>query len=84
MYERFIMTTDPDRFPIPRVRDIVDYLHEHDQHYIVSKVPIRRVPIVRCLTLDPHPPTEALRSQTDFAITDQPPQRYLLTFDLLS
>lgn len=26
---------DPDRFPVPRVRDIVDYLHAHDQHYIV-------------------------------------------------
>lgn len=35
MYERYIMTTDPDRFPLPRVRDLVDYLHEHDQHYIV-------------------------------------------------
>ncbi|USW53328.1 Putative glycoside hydrolase family 31, galactose mutarotase-like domain superfamily [Septoria linicola] len=39
MYERFIMTTNPDRFPIPRVRDIVDYLHEHDQHYIVMVDP---------------------------------------------
>lgn len=39
MYERYIMTTDPDRFPIPRVRDIVNYLHEHDQHYIVMVDP---------------------------------------------
>ncbi|KXT18010.1 hypothetical protein AC579_9626 [Pseudocercospora musae] len=39
MYERYIMTTDPDRFPLPRVRDIVNYLHEHDQHYIVMVDP---------------------------------------------
>lgn len=26
---------DPDRFPIERVRDVVDYLHAHDQHYVV-------------------------------------------------
>ncbi|KAF2213286.1 glycoside hydrolase family 31 protein [Cercospora zeae-maydis SCOH1-5] len=39
MYARYIMTTDPDRFPIPRVRDIVDYLHENDQHYIVMVDP---------------------------------------------
>ena len=39
MYERYIMTTDPDRFPIPRVRDYVDYLHEHDQHYVVMVDP---------------------------------------------
>lgn len=39
MYERYIMTTDPDRFTLARVRDIVDYLHEHDQHYIVMVDP---------------------------------------------
>lgn len=39
MYARFIMTTDPDRFPIPRMRDIVNYLHEHDQHYVVMVDP---------------------------------------------
>ncbi|GIZ37193.1 hypothetical protein CKM354_000065000 [Cercospora kikuchii] len=39
MYARYIMTTDPDRFPISRVRDIVDYLHENDQHYIVMVDP---------------------------------------------
>lgn len=39
MYERFIMTTDPDRFPIDRVREIVNYLHENDQHYIVMVDP---------------------------------------------
>ncbi|SMR62958.1 unnamed protein product [Zymoseptoria tritici ST99CH_3D1] len=39
MYERYIMTTDPDRYPIARVRDIVDYLHDHDQHYVVMVDP---------------------------------------------
>ncbi|PVH81316.1 glycoside hydrolase family 31 protein [Cadophora sp. DSE1049] len=39
MYERYIMTTDPDRFPIARVREFVDYLHEHDQKYIVMVDP---------------------------------------------
>lgn len=39
MYERYIMTTDPDRFPISRVREYVDYLHEHDQKYIVMVDP---------------------------------------------
>lgn len=33
------MTLDPDRFPLDRMRDIVDYLHEHDQHYIVMVDP---------------------------------------------
>ncbi|KAK4631379.1 putative alpha/beta-glucosidase agdC [Fulvia fulva] len=39
MYARYIMTTDPDRFPMERMRDIVDYLHEHDQHYVVMVDP---------------------------------------------
>ncbi|KAF2752757.1 putative alpha-glucosidase [Pseudovirgaria hyperparasitica] len=39
MYERWIFTVDPTRFEIARVRDIVDYLHEHDQHYIVMVDP---------------------------------------------
>ncbi|EHK97248.1 putative alpha/beta-glucosidase agdC [Glarea lozoyensis 74030] len=39
MYERYIMTTDPDRFPIARVREYVDYLHAHNQHYIVMVDP---------------------------------------------
>ncbi|KAF2452397.1 putative alpha-glucosidase [Lineolata rhizophorae] len=39
MYERYVFTTDPERFPVPRMRDIVDYLHEHDQHYIVMVDP---------------------------------------------
>lgn len=39
MYERYIMTTDPDRFPIARVREYVDYLHDHNQKYIVMVDP---------------------------------------------
>ena len=39
MYNRLIMTTDPDRFPVPRMREIVDYLHDNDQHYIVMVDP---------------------------------------------
>ncbi|KAF4630906.1 hypothetical protein G7Y89_g7227 [Cudoniella acicularis] len=34
-----VMTTDPDRFPIARVQKYVDYLHEHNQHYIVMADP---------------------------------------------
>lgn len=43
MYERWIFTLDPDRFPLARVQDIVDYLHEHDQHYIVMVDPATAV-----------------------------------------
>lgn len=39
MYARYIMTTDPDRFPLDRMRDIIEYLHEHDQHYVVMVDP---------------------------------------------
>ena len=33
MQGRRIFTVDPDYFPLDRVRDIVDYLHQHDQKY---------------------------------------------------
>ncbi|KIW08097.1 uncharacterized protein PV09_01035 [Verruconis gallopava] len=39
MFNRFIMTTDPDRFPMERMREIVSYLHDHDQHFIVMVDP---------------------------------------------
>lgn len=32
-------TLDPERFPLQKVRELVDYLHEHDQHYIVMVDP---------------------------------------------
>lgn len=39
MYERRVFTLDPEYFPIDRMREIVDYLHEHNQHYIVMVDP---------------------------------------------
>ena len=33
MYKRWIFTADPDYFPLDRMREIVDYLHAHDQQY---------------------------------------------------
>lgn len=39
MYNRWVFTLDPERFPLEKVREIVDYLHEHDQHYIVMVDP---------------------------------------------
>jgi alpha-glucosidase len=33
------MTTDPERFPIEQMREIVRYLHDHDQHFIVMVDP---------------------------------------------
>ena len=35
MFDRWVFTLDPDRFALPLVRDLVDYLHAHQQHYIV-------------------------------------------------
>ncbi|KAG7124414.1 alpha/beta-glucosidase agdC like protein [Verticillium longisporum] len=39
MDARKVFTLDPRRYPIEKVRQIVDYLHEHDQHYIVMVDP---------------------------------------------
>lgn len=39
MYKRWVFTLDPDRFTLARVRDIVKYLHAHDQHFIVMVDP---------------------------------------------
>ncbi|KAB8356560.1 hypothetical protein FH972_024142 [Carpinus fangiana] len=36
---RRTFSLDPERFPIERVREIVDYLHDHQQHYIVMVDP---------------------------------------------
>jgi alpha-glucosidase len=36
---RKVFTLDPERFPLSRMRELVDYLHEHDQHYIVMVDP---------------------------------------------
>ncbi|KAK2755518.1 hypothetical protein FQN54_006458 [Arachnomyces sp. PD_36] len=36
---RSIFSVDPLRFPMDRMRQFVDYLHDHDQHYIVMVDP---------------------------------------------
>jgi hypothetical protein len=33
MDRRRIFTVDPQYFPMNRMRDIVDFLHSHEQHY---------------------------------------------------
>jgi len=33
MDRRRVFTLDPDYFPLKRMREIVDYLHAHDQQY---------------------------------------------------
>lgn len=39
MFLRRVFTLDPDRFPLDKVRELVSYLHEHQQHYIVMVDP---------------------------------------------
>jgi hypothetical protein len=39
MYLRRVFTLDPERFPLHLVRELVDYLHAHQQHYIVMVDP---------------------------------------------
>ncbi|KAI1502595.1 family 31 glycosyl hydrolase [Biscogniauxia marginata] len=39
MYLRRVFSLDPERFPLAMVRELVDYLHAHDQHYIVMVDP---------------------------------------------
>ncbi|KAL4936835.1 hypothetical protein BDV06DRAFT_216342 [Aspergillus oleicola] len=36
---RRVFTLDPERFPLEIMRELVDYLHDHDQHYIVMVDP---------------------------------------------
>ena len=33
MFKRRIFTMDQDYFPTPHMREIIDYLHKHDQRY---------------------------------------------------
>ena len=33
MYEQRVFTLDPDYFPLKRMRQIIDYLHDHQQQY---------------------------------------------------
>ncbi|KAK2776239.1 hypothetical protein FQN53_002770 [Emmonsiellopsis sp. PD_33] len=36
---RKVFTLDGERYPIKKMRELVDYLHDHDQHYIVMVDP---------------------------------------------
>ncbi|KAK5105011.1 hypothetical protein LTS08_001284 [Lithohypha guttulata] len=39
MFRRYVMTVDPDRFPMAKVRELVNYLHAHQQKYTVMVDP---------------------------------------------
>ncbi|KAG8693080.1 hypothetical protein FRC11_003182, partial [Ceratobasidium sp. 423] len=39
MYERQVFTNDPQYFPTAKIREVVSYLHKHDQQYIVMVDP---------------------------------------------
>ncbi|KAI1303421.1 glycoside hydrolase family 31 protein [Xylaria venustula] len=39
MYRRRTFSLDPERFPLQTMRDLVDYLHSHDQHYVMMVDP---------------------------------------------
>ncbi|EPS25467.1 putative alpha-glucosidase [Penicillium oxalicum 114-2] len=39
MDRRRVFTLDPERYPLEKMRELVDYLHKHDQHYIVMVDP---------------------------------------------
>ncbi|KAF2490057.1 hypothetical protein BU16DRAFT_169333 [Lophium mytilinum] len=39
MQLRKVFTLDPDRYPLEKVRELVTYLHDHQQHYIVMVDP---------------------------------------------
>ncbi|KAH9483447.1 putative alpha/beta-glucosidase agdC [Psilocybe cubensis] len=39
MFQRRIFTVDPDYFPLARMREIVDYLHSHQQRFVLMTDP---------------------------------------------
>ncbi|KAI0386892.1 glycoside hydrolase family 31 protein [Hypomontagnella monticulosa] len=39
MYRRRVFSLDPERYPLHKMRELVDYLHAHNQHYIVMVDP---------------------------------------------
>ncbi|CAJ2502526.1 Uu.00g099200.m01.CDS01 [Anthostomella pinea] len=39
MYLRRVFSLDPERFPLDMMRELVDYLHARDQHYVVMVDP---------------------------------------------
>lgn len=34
-----VFTLDPDRFPLEKMQELVTYLHDHEQHFIVMVDP---------------------------------------------
>lgn len=36
---RRVFSLDPDRFPLEKLREFIDYLHAHQQHYVVMVDP---------------------------------------------
>ncbi|KAI0538795.1 glycoside hydrolase family 31 protein [Xylaria digitata] len=39
MYRRRTFSLDPERYPLPMMQGLVDYLHSHDQHYVLMVDP---------------------------------------------
>ncbi|KAH8158154.1 hypothetical protein CIB48_g10089 [Xylaria polymorpha] len=39
MYRRRTFSLDPERFPLPTMRGLIDYLHSHNQHYVMMVDP---------------------------------------------
>ena len=39
MKNRWIFTLDSERFPLAKMRDMIEFLHERQQHYIVMVDP---------------------------------------------
>ena len=38
-YQIKVFTLDPDRFPLEKMQELVTYLHDHDQHYVMMVDP---------------------------------------------
>ncbi len=38
-YNIQVFTLDPDRFPLEKMQELVTYLHDHDQHYVMMVDP---------------------------------------------
>jgi len=34
-----VFTLNPEGFPLDKTRELVDYLHDHDQHYVMMVDP---------------------------------------------
>ena len=51
MDKRRIFTLDPERFPLKKMRELVSYLHDHNQQYIVMVDPAVGVSGKLCLAV---------------------------------